>query len=76
MMIHEQPIDLTEIIGKMVTFRNGEKLIVSDYKYFPETAYGLCHALMFESVNRYMLFNKHGRKSLDKLNSHDIIEVE
>lgn len=76
MQIFEQKIDFTNIIGKMVTFRNGEKLIVSAYKHFPETNYGLCHALSFESVSRYMLFNNYGRKSLERLSNHDIVSVE
>jgi hypothetical protein len=76
MQIHKEKFDFTDIIGKMVTFRNGEKLIVSGYKHFPETTYGLCHALSFESVSRYMLFNNYGQKSLDRLSAHDIVEVE
>jgi hypothetical protein len=76
MQIHKEKFDFTDIIGKMVTFRNGEKLIVTAYKHFPETNYQLCHALSFESINRYMLFNNYGRKSPNRLSDHDIIEVE
>lgn len=76
MQIHEEKLDFSNIVGKMVTFRNGEKLIVTAHKYFPETSYGLCHALSFESVSRYMLFNNYGRKSLERLSQHDIIGVE
>lgn len=76
MQIHEKKLDFSDIVGKMIIFRNGEKLIVTAYKHFPETQYGLCHALSFESVSRYMLFNNYGRKSLDRLSQHDIIGIE
>lgn len=76
MQIHEEKLDFSNIVGKMITFRNGEKLIVTAHKYFPETQWGLCNALSFESVSRYMLFNNYGRKSLERLSQHDIIGVE
>ena len=76
MKIHEEKLDYSNIIGKLVTFRNGEKLIVTGHKFFPETNYGLCHALAFDSVNRHMLFDNYGRKSPDRQSNHDIIEVK
>jgi len=76
MLIYKQPLNFDNIIGKLVTFRNGEKLLVTDHKYFPETNYGLCHALMFGSVSRYMLFNKYGNKSEDRASPQDIINIE
>lgn len=76
MLIYKKPLNFDNIVGKLVTFRNGEKLIVTEHKFFPETTYGLCHALMFGNVSRYMLFNKYGAKSFDRPSQNDIINIE
>lgn len=75
MQIYIEQLDFSDIVGKLVEFRNGERLIVTAYKHFPETNYGLCHALMFETVSRYMLFNNYGRKSLDRFSQNDIVKI-
>ena len=76
MQIDKPKLNFENITGKLVTFRNGERLKVSEHKFFPETRYNLCHALMFESVGRYMLFTEYGTKSLNRQSDHDIIEVQ
>ena len=76
MRIDRPKLNFKDIKGKFVVFRNGEKLKVSEHKFFPETRYDLCHALMFESVGRYMLFTEYGTKSLNRQSEQDIVEVQ
>lgn len=59
----------------LIELRNGERLKPSSITKIPDTEYGLCYAIMFDTYSRYMLYTKHGRKSNNRETSHDIVEV-
>lgn len=68
-------INWEELQGKLVTFRNGERLIASRVKIDKGQHYGYGYLIFFESVSRYRCFTKDGTLHLSKISDHDIIQV-
>jgi hypothetical protein len=62
-------------INVLLELRNGERLKPSSIRYFDTTPYGLCYAIMFDTYSRYTLYNKYGKKYLDKSSPYDIMDV-
>lgn len=59
----------------LIELRNGERLKPTAIEFFKETQYGLCYAIRFDTISRYTLYNKHGRKFLDKTSPYDIVDI-
>lgn len=64
-----------ELTNSLIELRNGERLKPTSIEYFQTTPYGLCYAIRFDTISRYTLYNKHGRKSLDKTSPYDIVDI-
>jgi hypothetical protein len=68
-------IDWQNIQGKLVTFRNGERLIASRVVLEKGQQYAYGYLIFFESVSRYRNFTRDGKLSLHKSTEHDIIQI-
>jgi hypothetical protein len=64
-----------QLDNSLIELRNGERLKPTSIEYFPITPYGLCYAIRFDTISRYTLYNKHGRKYLDKTSPYDIVDI-
>jgi hypothetical protein len=64
-----------ELFNNLIELRNGERLKPTSIEHFQTTPYGLCYAIRFDTISRYTLYNRHGRKFLDKTSPYDIIDI-
>lgn len=65
----------SNVENTLIELRNGERLKPTSIEYFQTAPYGLCYAIRFDTISRYTLYNKHGRKSLDKTSPYDIVDI-
>lgn len=65
----------SNVENTLIELRNGERLKPTTIEYFQTTPYWFFYAIRFDTISMYTLYNKHGRKSLDKTSPYDIVDI-